>query len=882
MLVYKLSIALLVFFFNSLIGAQQNKVHQECVFPKPIEPILPDVYLTEERVIGLDAFWAQEYVGADLLRKRLEEAEGIKEATSDLVQIWDGNNNRHGEYASNIIAGPFPSAVIPQPNPIDVTEASKITGANAYEYLYRYDYEYLYKQCRREGNCPHYISNSMNWGSYITKEVFYTMNRREGTTISTSAGDTNRYLSKLKGGLEQLNRLIVVTNIDPLGNPSRLSNYSINTTISAPADDMIRSYDLRGNPHNFGGSSGALPLVKGTFISFTLITDYPLNTKQQKHLLKKTAIHFPNLPSSNSMGYGILNAYKIGEVGFKLNEICQNESKYNQCISSHINFDSTYEFHLEEEKKTALRDARRAFPTCFSENHIPSNSATCEDKHNVLERLRQIAFLDSSDKRFWQIISCVKRESGLTKHAEFYERLTERLDMSDEDIIRHMIENQDYELLLKYAISIENLSQIIMPILNDRSMINKFLTIALRSLEDILQYYEDVPNLEGILTKAIRHDNADTPVFFAVNDIITDNFSKISNAEDILRYNINRQDTLLPTLAISNNLDKLSDPEVFLRILLNDERITGVDLIDIIDDDLIRHRQSLTHFREFLDEIIHHEKSNGEVIQYVFMNIIEDYNNIPDAKDISTPLINSDKLDGEHLGRMAKTLIRNYDQSPDFKAMLRSIIDSPQANSQTLSDIIYSLIQNSESFEDFDQFLSTTLHHEKADETTVNRASIAFIRYYSTPSNMTEIFELIINNQHIAIACFRVAYTIVSEASPNSNYYKPTITYIPQKLELIYSHCDNKINVEDLNSIKNSIRQNTLSQRDIPNTNAIELNMLRFILRQDAIDESLLNSIMNFIPESQATDEVRREINQLIQEALQKILDRQNSEPNQP
>ena len=114
---------------------------------------------------------------------------------------------------------------------------------------------------------------------------------------------------------------------------------------------MIRSYDFEGNPHSFGGTSGATPLTKGALTSFTVITDYILNTREAKHLLKKTAIHFPNLPSSNSMGYGILNAYKIGEVGFKLNEICQNNRNEDQCIASYLNIDSTYEFDLEEEKE---------------------------------------------------------------------------------------------------------------------------------------------------------------------------------------------------------------------------------------------------------------------------------------------------------------------------------------------------------------------------------------------------------------------------------------------------------------------------------------------------------------------------------------------------
>ena len=861
MLLYRitLGIVLLTFFFSL-----QAHTYQDCIFPKPIEPVLPDIHIAEERVTGLDAFWAQEYVGADLLRKRLSEVDGIEKITHDLVQVWDENKYLHGEYVSQIIAGPFPSAVIPQTQPIAVTKIPDINSVNGYEYLYR--------QCRNDNNCPAYINNSVSWRHSRTKDILYTMNRREGTVIVTSAGNANKYVSKLKGGLEKLSRLIVVASLDPLGNPSHFSNHSIHTTISAPSDNMIRSYNFDGRPHNFGGSSGATPLTRGALTAFTIITGYLLNTTETESLLKKTAIHFPGLPSSNSMGHGILNAYKIGEVGFKLDKICQNDrDKYDKCISSHLNLDSTYKFHLEEEKETTLRDAQIAFPTCFPENHISSGGVTCEDKHNVLERLRQIAFLDPSDQKFWQAISCIKRESSLTKHAEFYSRLAERLDMSDEDIIHNMMANQDYNLLLKYAISRQNLHQIIMPMLSDENIQSEFLTSALRSIEDILQYYEDIPNLEGILTKAIRHNNADNTVFSAVNDIATDNFNKIYNVEDILRYTTNQEKGPLPTLAISSNLDKLSDPEFFLRMIIENERVTAVDLVTIVDDDLIRYRQELPHFRQFLDEIIHHERSNGSVIMYIFLNIINDYNNTPNAKEIATSLINSHKLDGGHLSRMAEALIENYDQNLDFKEMLRSVINSPRADSETFSLITYSLIQHSENFENFDQIFSTVINHEKADGKSMAESATSFIRYYNDPSNMTNIFQLITNNQHITIACSKAAHTVTSSSSPNSQYYMPTITHIPQKLELIYSNCHNKMDVKGLSSIIGSIRLNIISWEGIPNS--IELGMLRFILRQDAIDQKLLDSIANMVQRAQFTDEVRIEINQLIQEAQQKILD---------
>ena len=218
---------------------------------------------------------------------------------------------------------------------------------------------------------------------------------------------------------------------------------------------------------------------------------------------------------------------------------------------------------------------------------------------------------------------------------------------------------------------------------------------------------------------------------------------------------------------------------------------------------------------------------------------------------------------------MARQLIKNYDQNSDFEEMLQAIIDSPQADLLTINYIIDSLIQNSENFEDFedfDHFFSTAIHHEKANEFTVARAVKGFIRYYNNPFNRNSVFQSIINNQYVSFSCGTAIYTMANNSSPNNpQRYIPTITRIPEKLELIYSHCNNKIDIRHLNDIIDNIIQNTISLENIPN--AIELDMLRFILRQNVIDQALLNSIRTFIQRVQVTDEVRIEINQLIQEA---------------
>lgn len=844
-----------VFFFNASMKAYgQNGIEPDsttCVFPKPIEAILPAAYLDKERITGLDAFWAQEYVGADLLREKLQETHYLEDVTEDLVQVWDSSNRfypLHGEVVSHLIAGPFPSAVIPQAYPIDV---KMISGPRTYEELYR--------QCRSEGSCPLSINSSVDWASRITKEVFYALNRREGTRITTSAGNWNTYISKFKGGLAHHDRLIVVASLDPYGDPSHFSNFSTQTTISAPSDNMIRSYSFDGRPLNFGGSSGAAPLTRGTLTTFERITGYAPDTRQEKTLLRKTALNFPRLPSSSSMGYGILNAYKIGEVAFQLRGICQGNA---QCLTSYLNRDSTYKFDLEEEKEIVLKEARVAFPTCFLEGEISLEVATCEDKHRILKRLRQIAFLNAWDQRFWNIISCIKRQSGLTKHAEFYTRLAERSDLSDEDIINDMVARQDYYTLLQYAISPENLHSIVMPLFNNPSTQSQFLTLALRSIEDILNY-EVISNIGGFLTKALRHPNADNNVFTAVNDILAFHFHRIPNAENLLRYMVHRQRQPFPTKAIVNNLGHLPSLPFFLRKMLDDERVRNIQLTQLVNVGFVRHHDKIPDFRAYVDEIIHHKHASGTVIRYLFSNVIADYNHIPDAKGIASPLIQDERLGGTHLGRMAETLIEHYDQHPDFREMLPSIRDNERANAQTMVSMAYSLMEHGEHFEDVNEQLLRVIRNEKADEGAAERAAIGFIRFYNQPSNMDLLFQSITDNEHIAKACGSAGHVLISRASPQSEHYEPEISFVSEKLNLFFSHCDGQIDKEGLSAIQIVISLNTFDFDG--QYGPIEWGMMQFIIRQEVIDRQLLDDFSDMVEKTHLTDSQRRWIQEQIQ-----------------
>ena len=81
---------------------------QQCQFPHRVEGENPEV------------FWAQELVGADLLREELKKQGGFTyEDVARMIGIWDSDRDLHGEFVSNIIAGPKASAVIPLDEPLD-------------------------------------------------------------------------------------------------------------------------------------------------------------------------------------------------------------------------------------------------------------------------------------------------------------------------------------------------------------------------------------------------------------------------------------------------------------------------------------------------------------------------------------------------------------------------------------------------------------------------------------------------------------------------------------------------------------------------------------------------------------------------------------------
>tara|TARA_Y100000780_G_scaffold231707_1_gene258275 strand:- start:39957 stop:42635 length:2679 start_codon:yes stop_codon:yes gene_type:complete len=371
------------------------------------------VYSKEElpKVAGLTPLWAQEYTGADLLRKRMVE-EGVDTTRAkELIGILDSDLNKHGEQVSNLIAGDKVSSLIPMNQNLGYKQ-----GIRPSDYL---DY---YEECSKDDSCSKYINHSMDWGGVeAIKEVVSKLQKEQGTVYVASAGNKSGKVDPLKEELSKAGQAILVGSHGPDGTYSNFSNYSEEVLVSAPSGFKVLSYDYDGKPLLFGGTSGAAPQVTGALASFELISGVSLDTKISKDLLKKTAIKFPKDPDSKLLGAGFLNTYKIGMLAFKVKELCQSAFNKTACGRKLLTNDEFYEIDVDEE---AHKNFEQAFPAC-SGNFSDLISASCGDKKMALENFRKAALL-SSNPDMWSGLSCVYKELGHHENAKYYAKLARR------------------------------------------------------------------------------------------------------------------------------------------------------------------------------------------------------------------------------------------------------------------------------------------------------------------------------------------------------------------------------------------------------------------------------------------------------------------------
>ena len=180
------------------------------------------------------------------------------------------------------------------------------------------------------------------------------------------------------------------------------------------------------------GTSGAAPLVTGSLAGFEWLSGYHPTAEETKILLERTALPTLNShenPQTN--GVGLLNAYKLGMVGKRLKEKCQNKDP--SCFQEEINNEENYHFDVDQSLQGELT---RVFPSCASGEKSSnfSEGLNCEEKRKTFTRLREAFFLSPEEnKNLLKPLSCIYKERGFSQNVEALDRLALALE-STEDV----------------------------------------------------------------------------------------------------------------------------------------------------------------------------------------------------------------------------------------------------------------------------------------------------------------------------------------------------------------------------------------------------------------------------------------------------------------
>ena len=564
-----------------------------------------------------DTFWAQHYVGADLLRPELEKAGVPKDHDiASLVGVWDSGFGKHGEYVCQILAGPKSSAVVPLEHPISyqniIAMAEYWADYKIYINYQRDTYGKFYEECRQNNNCPLYLNNSMSWFNDKDTAALVSSMNALGSTVVSSAGNGGTMLTPAKASVNKT--VILVSSLKPDGNPSDFTSFGDAVTVSAPSDKSLKSYDYNGNPRNFGGTSGAAPLVTGTLVSFTLLSRHHLSTPQADMLLRKTAVLLPHLPDHHLMGAGMLNSYKIGMAALRIKKRCQQYHKRyirrptlrkprlrsrKKCFSDALKNDATYRFY-----KTAsglFEEAIKSFPECVA-GEKENRDISAQEKAEAFNNLRRASFLNPTNARMWNAIACVKEQHFQGQGTVFYQSLAERVQR-DDDAIKGEICWGKQALLVKYLPPSTTIN-----LFREKKCSSKFLEVALHPL--LKEYFSN-----ELIEEILDHPNMTQKILLHLIYKIGDFYNKISNLQEFLENIIGHPHMAASALlALTNTItqffDKISNLEILFEKIIDHDKVTETVLNVMFNKIRYELTNELPNPERLLDKIEKKRKRN--------------------------------------------------------------------------------------------------------------------------------------------------------------------------------------------------------------------------------------------------------------------------------
>ena len=292
----------------------------------------------------------------------------------------------------------------------------------------RFPGDYTRKGYHLRKRPPLLINNSLIWSN--SEDIYEVFQRFSPSSIIVIAAGNKFMYENLDHKQNKASKkfdAILVGSFSPKGFVSDFSNSGEEIHIMAPSDVWISSAKRNGEHSKFSGTSGAAPLVTGSLAGFEWLSGYHPTSKEAKVLLEKTA--FPTLHSHEKPkinGVGLLNAYKLGEVGKRLKKKCKNKKS---CFKKEILNEENYRFDLD---KSLEKDLSKVFPSCSVAKEptaVSLEEPECQTKRKIFKRLRKTVLLNPKDsKELLKVLSCIYKEDGFSQNAEALDKLALALD----------------------------------------------------------------------------------------------------------------------------------------------------------------------------------------------------------------------------------------------------------------------------------------------------------------------------------------------------------------------------------------------------------------------------------------------------------------------
>ena len=368
-------------------------------------------------------YWAQELIGVDLLREELKkEPAPMKE---NFIAIFDSGGEPpliqskklsmkqwpHGILVKNLISDEGPHAVLPEIG--DRIVHFKVAPNSGFSIgpgekppSKREMLDGFFKTADSLKNqvLPAFINNSNYWMEFSgIYDIFrslspppelseYDSSRVHPDAFASPAvvvvATENEYpleLDIIKSKASKDFDVILVGSFSPGGFVSAFSQEGEEVHILAPSDHLLSAVRDGEQPENFGGTSGAAPLVTGSLAGFEWLSGYHPTPEEAKILLEKTAIPTMHIHErSKRNGTGLVNGYKLGMVGKRLKQKCVNQP--SDCFGTEIRRKKSYYFSQPVGLQT---DLQSVFPECVEKRkmEVAVSEGSCDEKRRLAARL---------------------------------------------------------------------------------------------------------------------------------------------------------------------------------------------------------------------------------------------------------------------------------------------------------------------------------------------------------------------------------------------------------------------------------------------------------------------------------------------------------------